>query len=295
MIIIQYLIALLNLTNEQSPQSFPEQLNQHLATSDVTYAIPISDLATDEKFALHSFLYCTDYAQFQGIWIDFVLLLLISYHQKVYKKSINSQMIPEVKNIAKKLLMREDELEVEKRKLRNANKKLPDEEPMTERQAITEYEMIKKECSSSRWMLRINFARIMTQHVFIASMVCFLLMMNVSIISLVILPIFLYILYYSNEHNFVRNQLEKLVQICLIILLVDFIVFMIYQTPFTITWQEKLMTSENKEHWERMLLWFRYIGWEDIWNRRHGPTSILNIRPFVDFIGKAAVICLMFA
>ena len=81
-------------------------------------------------------------------------------------------------------------------------------------------------------MLRINFGRIMTQHVFVATSISFLIVLNVSLVSIISLPLFLYIFYHSNHRQFVKNTMPKFIKFCMILLVVDLMIQILMQTPF---------------------------------------------------------------
>lgn len=53
------------------------------------------------------------------------------------------------------------------------------------------------------------------------------------------------------------------------------------------------MTDQQTKSMERLVTWMNMIGWKQIWNREHGPASVLQVGAFADFCFKCAVTCLL--
>jgi hypothetical protein len=248
MIIAQYILQLLNLTEDSAPLGFPKEIAD-IDTKGLNYLIPLDNLDENKNFAFDSFMYAMDNAQLAGIWIDFSLLLLLSYYLRVYKLPFNYQIIPEIKEIAKKVfgdeIRMKHRLEEKKKNILNVqpmqtsiNEEKQDSEDVEdlresenegtkeeiENQALAEYEQVKKESSSSRWMIRLNYSRLLSQHIFVATFVSFLIVLNRSLVSIIALPIFLYMFSQANNNEFVKKDLPKLIKLCLGILIADIMI-----------------------------------------------------------------------
>lgn len=244
-------------------------------------------------------MYAFDDAQLEGIWIDFALLLLLSLHMRIYKLSFNCQHIPFVKDIAKAIIKNEHS----KNKMASLRRgqtvlteepKDTDADKQLDADTEKEYEDIKRECSASRWMLRVNFAKIMTQHIFVTTTISFLIVLNVSLVSIISLPIFLYMLYHSNHRAFVKNELDFLVKVSMYILVTDLLIQILMQTPFyNVIFGDPSGDDDGEKSWERVLSWIEAIGWRIIWDRRTGPSSELKTEAFLDYISKAAITCIL--
>ena len=97
-IMIQYVLALINLTDSSSPLGFPTELNENLKPGMV--GIPVDNLAKNPNFAYDSWVYSMDDSQLVGIWFGFTLLLMLSYYMRVYKLPFNALMIPHLTDYA---------------------------------------------------------------------------------------------------------------------------------------------------------------------------------------------------
>lgn len=131
-------------------------------------------------------------------------------------------------------------------------------------------------------MIRFNYSRVLSQHVFVFATVSFLVVLNISLVSIITLPIFLYSLSKANDREFVKIEQPKIVKICLGILIFDIMIQIMLQTPF----------YKQESTYERIIYWIQQIGWRLIWTREQ-PKSVLNTESFIDFISKVAVICVL--
>lgn len=299
-IIVEYLFQLLNLTNLTSPLGFPEEINDNVAPGSV--GIPIDDLANNENFAFDSWLFSMDDSQKNGIWIDVTLLFLLSYYMRVYKLPFNVLIIPRLSKYAVAAIEedRKKTLEKKEEEIKAANQ---DPEEIKRIMAIheeiinhvtpqVEYEEIKKSSSTSRWTLRINYGRILSQHIFVNTFICFLIVLNTSLVSIVSLPIFLYMFSRANDRNFVRDELPGLVKICLNILVADLMIQILMQTPFYNFIFNQDAEGEDGKQYERLMNWIEMIGWRIIW-KRDSPASILQQEAFADFVCKCGALCIL--
>ena len=73
-------------------------------------------------------------------------------------------------------------------------------------------------------MIRFNYSRVLSQHIFVFATVSFLVVLNISLVSIITLPIFLYALSKANDREFVKIEQPKIVKICLIILIIDIMI-----------------------------------------------------------------------
>jgi len=110
-----------------------------------------------------------DNSQIVGIWINFILLLVLSYYMRVYKLPFNILIIPEMKYYAYEEIRKEKRKEMQQKVQEGAG--LTEEEQEVHQAEVhsqydsivkEEYEEIKRASSSSRWALRINYSRILT-------------------------------------------------------------------------------------------------------------------------------------
>jgi len=156
---------------------------------------------------------------------------------------------------------------------------------------LEEYKEIKQASSTSRWTLRLNYSRIMTQHIFVFTFVCFLIVLNTSLVSIISLPIFLYLFAKANDREFVKNDMPKIITMCLVILVIDLLIQLTAQTPFYnfVFDTDKTKGSKSGLAYERLMNWVQTIGWRIIWNRETNPSSTLNLGAFLDYICKCGV------
>lgn len=202
MILLQYIMAVLTLSATSQPIGFPPEVIQN-----DSYAIPIVNLATDKNFAFNSFMFATDDAQLTGIWIDFILLLILSYYLRVYKLPFNCSNIPSIREPAIECF---------------------ENDGFTKEKSAEIYEEIKKESSTSRWMIRFNYSRVLAQHIFVITAVSFLVVLNISLVSIIVLPIFLFMFSKANDRAWVQNELPRFVKITLGIMLADILVSILF-------------------------------------------------------------------
>lgn len=62
MLVLQYTLAVLNLTNESAPEGFLPEINSHVDLKTGDYFIPMDKPEREDVFAIDSFLYAADHS-----------------------------------------------------------------------------------------------------------------------------------------------------------------------------------------------------------------------------------------
>ena len=135
----------------------------------------------------------------------------------------------------------------------------------------------------SRWVIRFYYSTTLAQHILVLCTSVLVLVQSISLVSIFILPVLLYLLFKSTDRKFFMSEQSSWFKGLMIVMMLDLVVQLILQTP----------VYNESESSERLVAFFNQVGWKLLWDRSNGPASKLDPDAFVDFLGKSLIFVML--